>query len=436
MNKITKTIISLFFAGVGVYIANYLLTMYLTHHITPRLYGEFAVAMRVLMLASTLALLGTNLTSRRFLSAFLKQHQESKIQSYISWNLRVVTLSFLASIVFAGLLLSTMGFMHHAHIKHIKTYHLCVYMLWITPCLASTLLLRSFLLCAQQHYLPPISDIAKSLLQLAVIAGAVYFFSVDLTRITITLLILLAVLILLFFEMMTLRVSLPAFFTKDTLRFWKKKLEVDKQWFATSQQLILTNFLYLFISLSDLIIVAIGTKTPENTGKYAVALTISGIIYVAVNCTYNVVKSKISTFLEVTQDKKTLQKLITSTNYVAITAIIILFFLLSFFAKPLLFLFGATYTSVKFIFIIITFNNCLYACSIPYRLILGYAGNQKLLVKISVVASVAQICVLLPVTFFFGILGTALGSTLIALLFLIPGLISTQRIGIKSLSIF
>lgn len=138
------------------YLIQYGLKFFVARHTTPALYRDYAIALRVLNMSAIIALLGTNISSTRFLSSFIKNKSARQASAYISWNIHFISRSFIFCFILATL--SALGgiALYHMSIKDIGYHHLAIYMLWIALFLSLALLLGNYFLCKRATVLSSI----------------------------------------------------------------------------------------------------------------------------------------------------------------------------------------------------------------------------------------------------------------------------------------
>ncbi|RUR09885.1 oligosaccharide flippase family protein [Legionella sp. km772] len=146
------------------YVMKYIMNIVLSQHLSAERYGDFSIALKILALTSSLALLGTNSSTVRFISSYLQDKRTLKLKSFIEWNVKLVRYSFFICLLIGGLSIGIMHVLHWWNWKDITSYHLAIYMLWVTPVASTFMLLGSYLLCAEYYVLKSFMENAKPIL--------------------------------------------------------------------------------------------------------------------------------------------------------------------------------------------------------------------------------------------------------------------------------
>lgn len=403
--KIYLSAIGLVTFSIFSYLLKYLLNVLLARHLSNHAYGDFAVALRVLTIATTVMLLGTNVSARRFLARYLQIHHTKQISNYVGWNFKLISISAIIALFFT-LLMTFILFLLHSHgIKALDDYHLAIYMLWITPLTAMTLLLSSYLLCANHYYLSVFFETTGKYLFLLL-----YFFvSIVFLDMALNDAAILSAFFIVFFVLMSLEIiyitsKTPRKFMTGAQKFWERSKGHRKEWAIVSYRLIFNKIAFVLVCTIDLIIVEIFFHKESAVGHYAAMLTIVSLIWIPSENVYEFIKPKISHYL-LEHNYKKLQAMIIRANQVmlSITGIIALFIMI--FGKKILSTFGSSYVSVAIPLMILTLANFIGTWTKPAATLLAYSNHEKRLLTI-VLFQLSLIIILCSLaTYFFGIIG-------------------------------
>lgn len=435
MYATAKTAVTLIVIGVAGYFSRYFLALYLTHHLTPIQYGDFVIAMRVLSVMATLSLLGTDVSASRFLTIFFGDSKQDHAYDYIKWNLQLVSVSFMCCVLIAIIALASMTITHWIGIKHIATYHLSVYMLWVAPFSALVSLFANFLLGLKLHYTSTINNaVIRQLLMLFFIFFAVLFFDVSLNNLQITVLIFCAMVSLVILEVIQLRVNAPYIFNIDLYRFWRERKSYDKQWLSTSLNLIIINLMPSIILFAEIVIVKLFAPNAIDTGIYAIALMIASVVYIITINAYAHIQPRISLLIKTDVGKAQLQSLFNKSNLAVFAILSITTFLLIYFSKSLLQHFGEHYQHAQIPLIILIVANGIAALAKSSNIIMSYSGKEKQLLNATIFSFILLLALLIPATIFYGITGTAIATVVVCVTqTALPVYLTRKNFGIKSL---
>lgn len=412
--KIPKEIwaaLSILALSIAAYVTKYLLNVFLAQHLSPENYGDLAIAIRALTIFSTITLLGTGTSSKLFLANYLKTQDASNIRNYLRWNLRVVAYTFTTCFVFAIISLILMLYLHYTGINDINDYHLAIYMLWVAPLAALTLLLSSFLACNNHTIIAQFcQSFAKFVLLALFFVSSVLLFKLQLTDLRIIFILLSVFSILVLFEVVLLRYKAPILFSINFRN--KNAIPKDKhqKWLKVSSRLIANNIIFLMVCVMDLVIVELLSPDERDVGYYAAVLAISSFIWLIPRGVYQFIKPSISSLIK-TQDKKVeLQRQLNSANLIMLSVTSLMTIGLLIFANDFLMHFGKAYLIAKIPLIIMIIGNFIGAFSRSSALLLAYSGYESSLLKINYV-EIALILILgLILTHYYGIFGMAVAT--------------------------
>jgi O-antigen/teichoic acid export membrane protein len=412
-----KTIITLMFFSIVGYVLLYVFNLVLAHYLNPVRLGECNLAIRVLDILASVALLGTNVSSRRFLSRFIHAYDEQNLKLFIKWNMHLISYSFIFCIALALCSYIVMHGLHIWQFKHIKTYHMAIYMLWVAPLAALFLLLNSYLLCANQIIF------ANSLSNMKVVFYILFFLLLsfvaapDYASLTVSSIFFLSFLILIFIEFQFITRFTPILFKQIVQAMLLKGEQPIKQdWLTVSLRMAMNNILYLFLTTLDLILIQFISVNKASVGLYAVALTIVSVILIIPKAIQTTLKSEIGPLIESKSGRAKLQSKIKKLNRYTVGMILLISSVIILFSNQLLLHFGAVYLQAKPALIILVIATVVGAYSQSATSLITYSGQEKLLLKMSGLEIVVLILLGVPLTFFEDFTGTAI-ATLLAMLF-------------------
>lgn len=408
-----KVLIGLFLFSILGYLSNYLFNVILSNYLTPARYGEFNIAIRVLGILTSLTLLGTNASSKRFLARFLNLHEESNLEQYIQWNLRMIRISFLLCVALA---IAAYGILHLLHIwqfKNIRTYHMAIYMFWVAPLAALSTLLSSYLLCANYTLLSNFLNNIQPVIYVLLFVFVVMFFNITFRSTSLSLLLMCAFVLLICIELFFITQHIPKLFTHMLVAFeFKKNRDTHSDWLKVSLRMAVNNLLYLIICASDLMIVQLVSENKNEVGFYAVAFTIAAAVLVIPQNLYVPLKTKISQLVDSAKGKQELVRELKQLNRYTLFFILLVGGGILIFSKPLLFHFGSDYLQANSSLVILTLGYMAAAYAPAASMVIAYSGNEKRLLDITLIELGFLIIVGVILTYFWGYTGTALATSL------------------------
>lgn len=405
--------IYLLLLGVFGYVMKYILNTILSHHLTTWSYGDFSIALKILALTSSLALLGTNTTTVRFISTYLQDKRTLKLKSFIEWNVKLVRYSFCICILVGGLSVAIMSILHVWNWKDIQTYHLSIYMLWVTPVASTFMLLSSYLLCAQYYVLNAFMQNAKSILTILLFFVIIIVLEVPINDYSLGLILLLVYVAFIVIELFFIIYKMPLIgkLIFDSLGS-KNHASINQDWFRVSRRLALNGVICAFIFSCDLIIIQLIDPITHDVGLYAVALTIASSLFVIPQNIYSLLKSQVSTSTESVEGKNALEQHIKHLNRISYLFTLILASVLILFSKQFLGHFGFIYQQAGKALIILIVGFSIGATCQPATAILAYSGHETTLLKITIMEFILIIVSAIIATYFWGYVGTAVATSL------------------------
>ena len=410
-----KTMIYMLLLGVFGFASQYIFKVILTHYLTPSLFGDFNLALRVLTILTALSLLGTNISSMRFLSDYLHLRQDERVGHYIKWNIRIIRISFVICVVTAIVSYTSMYLLHIWNIKDIRSYHLSVYMLWLAP-LASTLsLLNTYLLCANYPVNYAIVANSSNFSSMIFFLVLVALYKVE----EIDSLLLIIVLASGFFLLILLDVY---FIMKNAPYLFghilhsisiKKPAKIDPDWHSVSIRLAINGLLIVFLYSLDIIILKLISPYPGSAGLYAATLTIAGSLFVIPRYIYSPIKAAVARFIATAEGRQFLEQTLKKSNQLLFGITIFLALIILIYSKSLLHHFGAGYVQADTALKILVVGFVVDAFAQPARAVLPYAGQETALLLFNGLTLLIAVVLGAILTYFYDMTGIAIATTLI-----------------------
>ena len=406
--KETTAVPIIIFLMIGSYLVSYLLKVYLARQMGSEFYGEYALALQVLLLVSFLTLLGTNAAGTRFLAIFLHDHQDSDTLAFITWNIKFIRHTFIACWVIGIIAFIVMLIFHFTGAHHIDKYHLVIYMFWVAPLSASVSLLCSYLL-ANNNFL--ISSFLQGLALNSIFF--IYFlitFKLWPNEISNTKIIavLSAGTVTIAFVCLRLVINKIAALRKLDLKdILLGKISNNPLWFHTSMKLVVSQLTFFVMITSMYLILQFILKDQSQLGFFSASLTIAGVLYVIATAICTPIQPLISHLMTSEQGRSELQHKINNTNLLIMMIIAPLTLLIIYFSSTLLNHFGHAFISAKPTCIILVIGAFIHCFALLGQMILSYAGFAKELMYIKILGLVLTIITGILGTIYFGLIGMA-----------------------------
>jgi O-antigen/teichoic acid export membrane protein len=421
------------FATLG-YLLKYLLNVVLARYLTPSLYGDFNIAIRVLTIIMTCVLLGTHHSAKRFFSSYWNAKDEVNCQKYIDWNIKTVSFSILICVFIAASSFIVMHVLHYLHIKDIRSYHLTIYMLWIAPLASIFTLLRSYLVCEDHLVFQQALRNIKKLMYIIFILVMFEFFKVPTDNYMLAIIVFLSFALLILVELVFISKRTPLLY-KSLLRAFPVKFNYhgNQEWKSVSFRLALSSLIFLLVCVTDLIIVEVISPDRNAVGMYAVALTIASSILVIPTNIYSSVKVIINRLSHTNKGRQQIELFIRQLNRVSLCTMLVLAGLIFSFSKLLLLHFGTVYAEAEPALRILVVAFMLIAYSKSAAVVLTYSDHEADLLKISAVDLALLIVLGIILTYYDGIVGTAIATTIsVGVKFIVLNISVYRRLKIKT----
>ncbi|KTD12028.1 hypothetical protein Lgra_1486 [Legionella gratiana] len=413
MNKEARVVLVLLLISLVTYASKYSLNVFMTHHLAKSIYGDFSIAIKLLTIMTALSLLGTDISSKRFLGKYINLNQKADAIEYVAWNLRLISVTFFISLLIALASTLLMILLHHFRVKHINDYHLAVYVLWLIPFSALLSLLSSYLIVVDRIYLSTLlTEFLKYLLQVLLFISVVLFVEPILTNFYIVSVLLITFILLLTLSLFSLNQDILELFKYGFHKVRKTPL-TKMDWLKTSVRLITNNILFVIVSALDLLIVEVFGSNETMVGDYAAILTIIGFLWLIPTTALQALKSKLSFLLESEMGKKELQCKINSTMMIIIPTTILAGSTIVLFSKNILGHFGPDYVNASPALIILTFGVMMSCFGRIAPVILIFGGYEQLVLRWTIFELTFMIFVAIPATYYFNIIGTASATALL-----------------------
>ena len=368
----------------GSYFLRYAVNVFIARILGPALFGDYIITLRLVLILSNVALVGTNITSSRYLPLYYKERNFRSAADYFRWNIALVGISFLICLIVAILAILAMYLLHYFNVKDIQEYYMPVYSLWIVPIVALFLLLSSLLL-AQNYNLS--SAFFKNILNLVLIFICFYFFyywlGIKVSNINIIVILGSVFLFIAILQFIILMIQNKGFFRMMSLIFRSKNIRIVNRWFTFSYRIVISNIAYYLLSIIDLLIVEIIVPSEAAVGYYAAVLTITLFIWMVPNALYRFIKPAISGNLDSKEDRMKLQRYLKEINILNLVLSLLVTIIIFVFALHFLHYFGEGYEVGERALLIAASGFFIGTFAKSPILLLIYAGYERLLIYVT-----------------------------------------------------
>jgi O-antigen/teichoic acid export membrane protein len=407
MDKDIKNSAELFSQACIGFFIQFGLGIFLARQLTESLYGDYNVAMKLLSVLVTLALYGTNTGANRFLAKYLKRHETHASGKYLAWNVKLLSITFVISFIIAIVAFIVMWILHYLNVQHINHYHLAVYSLWLVPFYAIAILINSFLVSSEHTQISTFySSIVQYLIMFSLFIVIALYIDPMLHNLSIIIVLFISSILFSSISILSINRDLLSMIYRGIKQLKITSLN-EKGWMITSTHLIANNIFYSILCVLDLLVVEVFGRTEMETGYYAAALTITAVLNLVPNSIYQSLKPELGALLKIETKKHQLQKRLNKINLLSFCLLALLSFVLIYFENQLLLFFGPNYLKAGMVVTILTIGYAVSGYTQMSVILLIMAGYETLVLKGTVLELITALILLIPATYYYGIIGTA-----------------------------
>ena len=406
----------IFFLSLIAYAASIVLNWALAQVLSIDLFGDFGLGYKFFSMAIILLTLGTSQVISRFFSLFYATKDEERLKKFVNWLFNFIPTGLGIFLIIYFVFIYTLIHLHIFELKHIASYHLAFYFLWISPLGALYTVFCVFSNSYNRVVLYAFLNKSAPLLFMLVGVVLCYLLKIELNYTSLSLLLLCTYFILNLFVIIFVRKKdLKTCFLTLLFRNKKSKENVgeEKEWKKLSFQLLASSITYRIVCLLDLLIINIILGS-HFVAIYSVILLVTDLIFVLNSSNFNIINSRTSYLVE-TGNKKELKKITKRVNVFSISITLVSSVLLCVFAEKILLHFGEDFTKGLTAFYIVTFATAIATLCNPAVNFLSLAGGAKQLFYISALEVVLLAIFISVFTYFWGLVGAAIGSLLVTI---------------------
>ncbi|MDX2347097.1 MAG: oligosaccharide flippase family protein [Legionella sp.] len=435
MNKDIKSSVELFSQSLIGFFIQLGLGIFLARHLTESLYGDYNVAIKLLSILVTFSLYGTNVGANRFLAKYIQKHRLDSSIKYLAWNIKLLSITFLISLIIAFIAFIMMWGLHHLNVKHINHYHLAVYSLWLVPFFALAVIINSLLISSEHAQISTFySRILKYLIILALFVLIALYIDPMLHNVSIILILFISSVVLSSISSLSINRDLLSMIYQGIKQIKATQL-TEKKWMTTSSHLIANNILYAVICALDLLVVEVVAGSEVDTGYYAAALTITYVLWLVPASIYQELKPQLASLLKNKSKKQELQQRVKKINLISFVLLLLVSFFLIAFENQLLRLFGPSYLNAKTIVPILAVGYSVACYTRMSIVLLIMGGYEKIVLQSAVIEFLTMLILLIPSTYYYGIIGTAVATSIvITLKGIFCAVIAQRKLGMQTSS--
>lgn len=412
------------------YFANATAMTLIARWLSAEAYGDFAVIYKIIVFGTSIALLGSQYTTVKFLPGYINKHHWQTASGLLRFNSRMmiyvsIFILVLELIVFAFVLL-----MHNSGHYNFFDHHPFFFSLWLIPLFIIVRFLGG-IFCALQN--PTISLALSRILLFVILATSVLLFVEIDSHMRVYQVLIAFGFSLIFIAAIQLS-SLYFIFPRKVLD--EEPRYKTSKWLKTSLQLTMSGMALNALITADIVMMELLAPNEKDVGILSAIFVISSFLWVIEYAVKTVMSPLLSPLVE-SGDKASLQSIVNLSNLILFVAGSIFTVVLVVFGRTFLGFFGAEF-AVGYAPLIVLILGTYFSVMTDFGgKILAYSGHQNQLSVLYVLALIVAIVVdgvMIPA---YGVMGAVIAFLISRLVIGVGQNWHVKReLGIKPLSVF
>ncbi|MCF6765730.1 polysaccharide biosynthesis C-terminal domain-containing protein [Thiotrichales bacterium 19S3-7] len=403
-------------AIIGYIIQNILFNI-LSHYASTDLVGDIGITLRVILLISTVILLGTNIISQRYFSNLIKSDVKADIYQFLGWNYKLLFRNCAIAIVLILIITMIICLLEYLDIYTLDIFHLSFYLLLCNPIAAIAATMIGFFLCNRNVYLYTLFNSVVLYLFILILFLLLILFNIKINYLTASIVLYVTYFLSVIVEYHILK-SLKPYFNLTTLfHVLSPKYVVTstniKKYHPVSLRLFYNKICNILLIACGIFILEIIDKNEKLIGVYAVILIINRILHILPKYIFSSLRPQINYLTEVKPNPEVLQNKWNSYMLVNLLIIIIIALTIIIFSKDILRIFGLYYSIEGHLaLIILTFSYTIFATTLPLEALLSLSNNEKKLMISNYISLGFMIILTLILIYMYSLVGAVLASAI------------------------
>jgi O-antigen/teichoic acid export membrane protein len=407
------------------FLANFFVSLLFSNFLGSADFGDYKLAITVLQLCSTVALLGSNQSIYEFLPHYVNQGAWDKAKGFILRHFKLLTKFSIAFILVSIVMLTLLMFSSENSIFQHRFYHPAIIVVWLAPFLGALMFVSSIIRSFGYNTKAMLPTVLVPVLTLAITLGLMLVVK-PITMLHSFLIYSIALLLTLLYQIIFAYKTIPR-------SIWAQSASYQtQQWQEASYKLLLLTLAFISMECMELIILNTLAPSSLDVGLYSAILVLCSLVFLIRQAASLVISPLINPLIKENKLAE-LEKLVRQLNTVITVLTIVSGLLMAIFAKFLLHLFGAEYTSSYLALYIMLFTTVFgSSCSLSFE-VLMFSSHQNTLIKINFIACIITflLCIILIPTY--GVIGAAIAFFISRVIVVISSIVSCRKlVGIKS----
>ncbi len=416
----TQQLVILLIGIIG-YIALYAFNAFLTHHMIMSHYGAISAAISLLTIIGTVSLIGVDSSSKKYLAKYLFQQDSYRARQFLRWSLTVLLIASVIILVTDAVAIIGI-FVIEKVIKVIdQRIYITFFFLLFSPFSAAILLISAYYASIQKNIAATFIESSALNLILVAIACVILLMPFHLFGVKLV------------FMIYAMAYSLLVAITGiGCYRAYQRRQMVlttpvselsvtplQKTWLHTSIKVALFNMSTVLVIQCDILILYLmsffveSIKTMHQTALFAVATTISSALWLIVSNSYNTVSPLTSSHFDDPKKCRHLNRVILKATLTAVPLTLAVFFIIVVFGHAFLAHFGTNYVSAYPTLVVLSISPLLFMASGYCSNGLKYTGHENSALKIMSLSMLVFFILCPLLTFYLGMMGTAISDIIV-----------------------
>lgn len=361
-------------------------------------FGQYAVVMAWVSIASALSRLGTDLSSVRFCSLYIQEKDWSTLLGYVSWALGVVTAISFALICFiVAFVYFVLGW------RETDMFYIGITAALIVPPLSLLQASSGMIRGTGSIIIAQLGELSRLSIHLAAVIA---LFILDVSLNTYSILALMAVASLL--SMLMNLYFLYRYLTSTVEGRWATDFSFKKSWWKSSTTFAVVSGMNLLNQRLGLILIGL-LSTPEAAGIFTIGRRVTDVMKIVPATAVFVIGPKFARLFS-SENQHRVSEIGTKIARATTSVLLIMMLLLLFFGEHVLSIFGSDFTTGQNVLVLFALAHVVSSAFGPVALSLNMSSNEKRTAMGMGIAVVVQAVLCFALIPFFGPEGAALAS--------------------------
>lgn len=372
-------------------------------------FGDYHVALSVMLMSVSLVLMGTAQAANRFIPPLRQKGDEPGLRNYFAWNQRRVGWMSALFVGGSAVLLAAILLDQGRPTDTGRDPHLALYGLFLVPLVAVGVLVSSYFAALGHPFASVLTRALSSNVAILVFFSmAVFLLGLSASDAPVILGVCASAFVttLVVQTAMFRRTEAGAFQT-FLAGFARRPAALDPEWRPTAAWMVVTAICAGMLWHIDILIVEFCASDEASTGYYAAILFISRLLFYSPNYVVTMVRPRISEAVADPSRMPELQRVLDGANLIIFLTSAIVYAGILIFGYRILSAFGEEYTAAFPGMVLFATGAFVNGITLPARNLVNLSGGQSIVSRVQVFALMALVAAGIPATLIWNIEGAA-----------------------------